>query len=107
MGLFFSASRRVCGTFIPDDSVGSLAKLLCNGVALINNEVLVEHLEDFAALKVSHNCGDGYVAVSCPGGVVERSEGDVSAPSSETMSKGTGGWQSAITPNKVRSKNTR
>ena len=34
---------------VPDDTVCSLTKLFRDGVPLVNNEVLVEHLEDLAA----------------------------------------------------------
>lgn len=39
---------------IPHYAIGTLTQLLGDIVALINDEVLVEHLEDFAALKVCH-----------------------------------------------------
>lgn len=34
-----------------DDSVSALSKLLCHGVPLVNDEVLVEDLEDLPALQ--------------------------------------------------------
>lgn len=40
---------------VPYYSIGSLPKLLRYIISLIDNEVLVEDLEDFAALKVSHS----------------------------------------------------
>lgn len=40
--------------YLPYYAIGSLPKFLCYVVSLINNEVLVEDLEDFATLKVSH-----------------------------------------------------
>ena len=43
--------------FVPDYAIGSLAKLLCNIVTFINNKVLVEDLEDLAALEISHIVG--------------------------------------------------
>lgn len=42
----------------PNNSVGSLTKFLGHSVSLIDNEVLVEHLEDFASLEVGHG-GEG------------------------------------------------
>lgn len=38
----------------PHDAVGSLAQLLCNGVALVHDEVLVEDLEDLSSLQIGH-----------------------------------------------------
>ncbi len=38
----------------PYYAISSLAQLLCNVISLVNDEVLVEDLEDLAALKVSH-----------------------------------------------------
>ena len=43
--------------FLPDYAIGSLAKLLGNIVTFINNEILVEDLEDLAALEISHVVG--------------------------------------------------
>ena len=45
-------------SIIPDDSIGSLAKLLGDIVPLIDNELLIEHLEHFAALEVRHGLVD-------------------------------------------------
>lgn len=42
---------------LPDYAVGSLAQLLGNIVTFINDEVLVEDLEDLAALEISHVVG--------------------------------------------------
>lgn len=42
---------------LPDDSVGTLSKLLCHGVSLIDNKILVEDLEDLSSLKVGHGVG--------------------------------------------------
>ena len=42
---------------LPDYAIGSLAKLLGNIVTFINNKVLVEDLEDLAALEISHVVG--------------------------------------------------
>lgn len=50
---------------IPYNAIGSLAQLLCYIVSLINNEVLVEDLEDLAALKVSHLVAVWLVNCSC------------------------------------------
>lgn len=41
-------------SYLPYYAIGSLPKLLRYVVSLINNEVLIEDLEDFATLKVSH-----------------------------------------------------
>ena len=40
----------------PDDAVRALTKLLGDCVALIDDEVLVEDLEDLPALEVAHGC---------------------------------------------------
>ena len=39
---------------LPYNAISSLPKFLCHVVSLVDNEVLVEDLEDFAALKVCH-----------------------------------------------------
>ena len=39
---------------IPDDAVGSLAQLLSDVIALIDDKVLVKHLEDLPSLKICH-----------------------------------------------------
>lgn len=39
---------------IPDNAVSSLAELLGDGVALVDNEVLVKDLEDLATHEISH-----------------------------------------------------
>lgn len=41
---------RVGAQSLPDDAVGALAKLLGDGVSLVDDEVLVEDLEDLASL---------------------------------------------------------
>lgn len=41
----------------PNNSVCSLAQLLGDGVALVDDKVLVEDLEGFAALEVGHGAG--------------------------------------------------
>lgn len=38
----------------PDYAIGALAQLFCDVVPLIDNEILVEHLEDLSALHVRH-----------------------------------------------------
>ena len=43
--------------FLPDYAICSLAKLLGNIVTFINDKVLVEDLEDLAALEISHVVG--------------------------------------------------
>lgn len=45
---------------IPNDSVCPLAKLFGHIVTLIDDEILIEYLEDLAALKICHimpRCG--------------------------------------------------
>jgi len=60
---------RFAGLSLPDNAVGSLSKLLGHRVALIDDEVLVENLEDFTTLKISHVelraelCDDEFEAV--------------------------------------------
>lgn len=44
---------------IPDNSISSLAKLLGHRVSLIDNEVLVEHLEHLSSLEVRHDARAG------------------------------------------------
>lgn len=39
---------------VPHYAIGSLSQFLGYVVSLVNDEVLVEDLEDLAALKVSH-----------------------------------------------------
>ena len=39
---------------LPDYAIGPLAKLLGNIVTFVNDKVLVEDLEDLAALEISH-----------------------------------------------------
>jgi hypothetical protein len=36
---------------LPDNSISTLTKLFCDHISLINNEVLVEHLEGLPSLK--------------------------------------------------------
>ena len=43
--------------FLPDYAIGSLTKLLSNIVTFIDDKVLVEDLEDLAALEISHIVG--------------------------------------------------
>lgn len=45
--------NRVCS---PDDAVGALTELLGDSIALVDDEVLVEDLEDLSALEVTHGC---------------------------------------------------
>ena len=40
---------------LPDDAVGALPKLLGDGIALVDDEVLVEDLEDLPALEIRHD----------------------------------------------------
>lgn len=39
---------------LPDDTIGALTKLFGDGVALVNDEVLIEDLEGLAPLKFRH-----------------------------------------------------
>lgn len=41
----------------PNNAVSSLAELLGDGIALVDDEVLVEDLENLASLQVTHDCG--------------------------------------------------
>lgn len=49
-----TAQRRRVKRNSPDDAVGALSKLLGDGVALIDDKVLVEDLEDLPSLEVGH-----------------------------------------------------
>jgi hypothetical protein len=49
----FKASQPVN---IPDNSIGTLSKLLSDNVSLIDNKVLVEDLEGLSLLEVHHGC---------------------------------------------------
>jgi hypothetical protein len=42
---------------VPDDAVGTLTELFCNIVALVDDKLLVEDLEDLAVGEVGHGCG--------------------------------------------------
>jgi hypothetical protein len=42
---------------VPDDAVGTLTELLCDIVALVDDKLLVEDLEDLAVGEVGHGCG--------------------------------------------------
>jgi hypothetical protein len=59
-----------------DDAVGALAQLFGDGVALVDDEVLVEDFEDFAALEVGL-CGGGVGGVGGVGSGVVRAWPDV------------------------------
>ena len=39
---------------VPDNAISTLSKLLGDGVALVDNEVLVKDLEDLATREISH-----------------------------------------------------
>lgn len=54
---FINVMRHKKNLFLPDYAIGSLAKLLGNIVTFINDKVLVEDLEDLAALEISHVVG--------------------------------------------------
>lgn len=46
---------------VPDNAISSLTELLGDGVALVDNKVLVEDLEDLATHEISHGeCGCGW-----------------------------------------------
>ena len=45
------------GLLVPNDSVGALAQLLCHIVPFVDDELLVEDLEHFAACEVGHGGG--------------------------------------------------
>jgi hypothetical protein len=40
--------------YVPHDTVSALSQLFCDGVSIINNEILIEDLKDFTATKVAH-----------------------------------------------------
>lgn len=42
---------------LPDNAVGPLAQLFCHIVPLVNDEVLIENLENFAPSEIRHDCG--------------------------------------------------
>jgi hypothetical protein len=39
---------------LPDDAICALSQLFCDGISLVNNEVLIEHFKYFAPSEVSH-----------------------------------------------------
>ena len=41
-------------TNVPDNTISTLSQLLCDGVSLVDNEVLVEDLKDLPSLKIRH-----------------------------------------------------
>ena len=41
---------------LPDDTICALAQLFCNGISVINHEVLIEDLEDLPPGEVTHDC---------------------------------------------------
>jgi hypothetical protein len=43
-------------TDIPDNTICALTELLGDSVALVDDEVLVEDLEDLATLEIRHDC---------------------------------------------------
>jgi hypothetical protein len=47
----------IAGSGIPNNTISALSKLFGNGVSLVNNEVLVEHLEHLSSLKICHVAG--------------------------------------------------
>jgi hypothetical protein len=49
---------------VPDNAVSTLAQLLGHSVSLVDNKVLVEDLEDLAALEISH--GERVLRSCCP-----------------------------------------
>jgi hypothetical protein len=44
---------------IPDNTIGALAQLLGDSVSLVDDKVLVEHLEHLSALEVGHDGSEG------------------------------------------------
>ena len=40
--------------YLPYYSVCTLSKLFCNRISFVHDEVLVKHLEDFTASKITH-----------------------------------------------------
>jgi hypothetical protein len=52
----------------PDNTVSSLSQFLGDCVSLIDDEVLVEHLEHLSSLKIRH-CGDCDVELCSEWGV--------------------------------------
>lgn len=53
---------------VPDDTIGTLAKLLRDSISLVNNKILVEDLEDLAPLKIGHAGRVGSAVVRAQGG---------------------------------------
>lgn len=53
--------------YIPNNTISSLAELLRDSISLVDDEVLVEDLEDLAALKISHVYRFALVGSSCLG----------------------------------------
>lgn len=51
--------------FSPDNAVGALAQLLSHVVALVNNKLLVEDLEDLAVREVRHGGGGCGLRLLC------------------------------------------
>jgi hypothetical protein len=49
------------GSALPDDSIRSLSEFLCHIILLIDHKLLIENLEDLAALEIgcSHGGGGG------------------------------------------------
>ena len=52
-----------------DNAISALAQFFCDSVALINDEVLVEDLEDLSACHVTHDCGYLLGRGSCGEGI--------------------------------------
>jgi hypothetical protein len=54
---FLKRSQKLCQkqrACLPDDAVCALAKLFSDIVTLVNDEILIEHLEDLSALEICH-----------------------------------------------------
>jgi hypothetical protein len=48
----------VARVILPNNAISTLPKFFCDGIAVINDEVLVEDLEDLAARHIRHSVGD-------------------------------------------------
>lgn len=59
----------------PDDAVCALAKLLGDGISLVDDKVLVEDLENFASVKVRHDERRGVEEMEGRGGELSANEG--------------------------------
>ena len=53
----FSAPASEETQISPYNAVGALSQLFRNGISLVDDKVLVKHLEDLSALEVRHDAG--------------------------------------------------